>query len=446
MQLIKAIPLVCLSAFFNATPISAQSPAPQASASTASMSDAVARVRAAPGDPQVSFRLAQIATQHGDFRTAIVALERILLLYPSLDNIRLELGVLYLRTGQTVLAERFISDALKSPGVPKEVRTRAQELLSAATQSNRRLRFAGSFNTGVISETNANYGAVSGTLVGQQPIDVAGVGRADTSAFGVLSGQLRYDLGLQAGHLLALDASLYGRAYDEQTELNLTRTSLAPGFDINLARVFGRPADLILRYEFSSLGRGGEDYLREEGLIATLRATVNAKSRLDFTLYRFDQDFIPTTDVLANNERDGHRAGLSFGYTVLFEGAASGFVGIEYANKAAAMAYEAYEDLGLVLGYSKSFEAPIGSSGPWRVDLVLRAGTRQYEGPDPVLAVPDPALRQRDERLSATFDLTVPVSDTAALQFEVGYITQDSTYAVKEYDNTFVSLGFTTQF
>lgn len=55
-------------------------------------------------DPEKSFRFAELAVRVGDINGAINALERILLLNPALDNIRLELGLLYHRVGNAAVA------------------------------------------------------------------------------------------------------------------------------------------------------------------------------------------------------------------------------------------------------------------------------------------------------------------------------------------------------
>src|SRR4051794_29811200 len=52
-----------------------------------------------PYDPEASYTYAEIATKNGDLGGAANALERILLLHPTANNIRLELGTLYYRLG-----------------------------------------------------------------------------------------------------------------------------------------------------------------------------------------------------------------------------------------------------------------------------------------------------------------------------------------------------------
>ncbi len=96
-----------------------------------------------PASVEASFQLAQAAAATDRYREAITALERVLILNPGLSNIRLELGVLYLRVGQTALAEKFIEEALADPAAPPQVRARAEEFLAISQRGNSRAKFSG---------------------------------------------------------------------------------------------------------------------------------------------------------------------------------------------------------------------------------------------------------------------------------------------------------------
>ena len=83
-----------------------------------------------PADLDVLFRFAGLATQMGDLEGAISALERMLLVNPDLPRVRLELGVLYYRLGSYEVARTYLDTALKSPALPADVRSKAQEYLA----------------------------------------------------------------------------------------------------------------------------------------------------------------------------------------------------------------------------------------------------------------------------------------------------------------------------
>ena len=53
-----------------------------------------------------------------------------LLINPNLPRVRLELGVLYYRLGSYEVARTYLEGALKSPTVPPDVRSRAEQFMA----------------------------------------------------------------------------------------------------------------------------------------------------------------------------------------------------------------------------------------------------------------------------------------------------------------------------
>lgn len=83
-----------------------------------------------PADLDVLFKFATIATKTGDLEGAISALERMLLIDANLPRVRLELGVLYYRLGSYEVARTYLEGALKSPNLPPDVRSRAEQFMA----------------------------------------------------------------------------------------------------------------------------------------------------------------------------------------------------------------------------------------------------------------------------------------------------------------------------
>jgi len=400
-------------------------------------------VFASPSDPEASFLLAQQAAQRGDFRTAISALERVLILFPGLDNVRLELGILYLRTGSTELGQKFIRDALRSPDAPPEVRARAAEILAASEAAADPVQFSGNLSFGIIADTNANSGPAVGTTVGGSVVTDESSGQSDVSAFASLSGSLRYDLGFQAGHQLALDASLYSRGYADQTNLNLSQISIAPGIDFNLGETLGRPSALILRGNASRLWRDGEEYLEEYGATAALRFSLDETSQAQISAFTFDQDFLPTTAVPTNDNRDGRRSGLGFEFAKRLENNASLSFSLGATNKTAAVGFEAYDEVSFGLTYGRVVETNLFDGRDLSLRLRGAAAQREYDAPDPII---DPTQAQEDTVLSLSVSMSMPLNDRANLLAELGHTDQSSNYPLDDYDNSYLLLGISLGF
>jgi tetratricopeptide (TPR) repeat protein len=83
-----------------------------------------------PANLDVLFKFATLASQTGDLEGAISALERMLLINPDLPRVRLELGVLYYRLGSYEVARTYLETGLKSPTLPPEVHSWAEQLMA----------------------------------------------------------------------------------------------------------------------------------------------------------------------------------------------------------------------------------------------------------------------------------------------------------------------------
>ena len=118
-------------------PASAQTPATQPTPAAADKGDLQKQYDAAfqemlrqPANLDVLFKFAGLASQTGDLEGAISALERMLLINPDLPRVRLELGVLYYRLGSYEVARTYLETGLKSPTLPPEVRSWAEQLMA----------------------------------------------------------------------------------------------------------------------------------------------------------------------------------------------------------------------------------------------------------------------------------------------------------------------------
>lgn len=399
-----------------------------------------------PADPEAAFALAQAAAESGDLQTAITALERVLLLYPGLANIKLELGVLYLQTGATELGETLLREALASPEMPPDVRVRAEEFLAAAEVSNNPLSVRSTVSVGLVADSNASS-APSGFGFGFD-VDPEATGESDLSVYALGGVELRYDLGTQAGHALALDTFFYTQRYQEQQDLNLDRIAVGAGVDFNLSYWLGKPAELAVRVDGNLAWRDGEDYLSELGPSLTFRMAHDDRTSVEVAAFWRKQNYRPTARVSVNNERDGEIAGLSVRGDWRLTEQQSFYLGISAVSKTAVEDYEAYNQLALTTGYAHAFAAPAGlGAGPWVASINATLSRSEYDGPDPVIAdIFDITGTREDDALTLTAGLQIPLDERAAMTFEIGHTKQDSTYPTDDFDNTFGSIGFSRRF
>jgi len=218
------------------------------------------------------FQAAREASAIGDFPVAVANLERILLDNPNLANIKLELGLLYLRLGQADLARAYLEAAAAAPDAPESARVRAREALRQANLNLRRFSASGVIQIGTQYQSNPNGSPGSVSVVGpgglpvilqSDQLSVTRGGDVSSSISG--SAELRHGLGGQRGtDLVANLTSSYTR-YAKQDQINTLylggqvgpRFLLGPAF---AARGFLRPYGEIVY-----LGLGDAHYFTAYG-------------------------------------------------------------------------------------------------------------------------------------------------------------------------------------
>ena len=398
---------------------------------------ALSRVLSRPADAEASFLFAQAAATSGRFREAISALERVLILNPDLANIKLELGVLYLRVGQSALAERFIREALASPDAPAEVRGRAEDLLAIAEQGNDPFAVSHNLTFGVISDSNANSGPSSGV----PPEDT---GQSDVSAYLRWATRFSYDLGYQSGNSIIGGFDLYTRRYDDQTSLDLNRY----GANIGVALNFGAGSDagstLRITLDTARIERDGESFVTETGPTLAYSFPASEDSTVELSAFYRDQDFDNTTTVTVNDQRDGELYG--FGATLRRSAGENGVLtfGVRAAQKSAQVGFEAYDEYGLSLGYATVRDALFDFGGDkWRFGLTASAARRGYDAPDPIVSATD---AEGATNYAVVGSVEIPLENRLSLLAEVGTNGNSSNYGINDFSNTFVSLSVSASF
>lgn len=85
---------------------------------------------AQPGNLEVVFKYATVATEAGDLEGAIAAMEGMLLIDSDLPRVRLQLGILYYRLKSYEVARSYLQTALQSPALSPDIRKLAEKLLA----------------------------------------------------------------------------------------------------------------------------------------------------------------------------------------------------------------------------------------------------------------------------------------------------------------------------
>ena len=397
---------------------------------------ALNRMIARPADSEASFQFAQAAAAEGRFREAIAALERVLILNPDLANIKLEIGVLYLRLGQSAISERFIREAINSPGAPPDVKARAAEFLEIAERGNERTATAFVISGGLATDSNANSGPDEGATP-------ESIGRSDTSAFFRLSGRFSHDLGYQAGHRLIGGLDFYTRRYSDASELDISRLALKFGPSFNIRAETDKPANLQLTLDASHLERDGEAYLVEVGPTLTYARALGENTRFQFVAQYRDQEYKATTTSPSNDLRSGGMASLGAQFRRSVDENKVLSYGIRYSMKDAEVGYEAYDEVSLSGGFAVAADPLFDlGKGKWRYGINASMAKRSYDAAD-LMAFP---FVEDSNSYFVAGSVEVPFDNGIGLQAEFGVNGNSSNYDINDFDNRFISVTVTKSF
>lgn len=393
-------------------------------------------------NPERSFEFVQAAVDVGDLRGAIAALERILLIDPKLSNIKLELGVLYLRAGLPELAVGYIDQALNDPNMPPLVRVRAEALFDRAKAGARRQLFFAMVGVSARYESNANAGP-DFPLVKVGGIDARLEDRftkqADFSLNLSAALQHRYAFESQAGHQLETDLFLFGSEY---RDFNAVETMMA---ELRIGPRFygGRTADPSSSLRPYLLGSylflADERYLVSAGggLDAEIYLTGSLRGEIgiEYRNQRYhDSDRNPNA-----SSRTGSLGSGSVG--VVYQAAMRTALGTKllYEQASARTAFDQYRTIGATFFLAQQFASPFDLTLlPWALSAMGTFRRSKFDEPDPSV---DPDVTREDDRTDYGLNLTARLSRRSDLLLVVQYTDRESNLPNFTYDNLAVSLG-----
>jgi hypothetical protein len=441
------------------THAASSAPAPVADGSVQTSADAQARydralaaVMTDMSDPARSFELADAATQSGNIRGAISALEGILLLDPRLSNIKLELGVLYLRAGSPEIAQKFIHEALQDPAAPADVRSRALEYAEVASKKSQQWSVTADVYSGLRYQTNANGVTPNssirfvnnlGSLV-PGTLEPSARGQPDASAFVSARTQIVYDLGLQSGSSMITNFGYYGSKYFDRNELNLGDLNMDIGPSLVAGADQGRAWNLRPYLSGSLVYKDEELYQTAAGGGLSVSGVIadNLDFFSDTTIQYLDYQI--TSRYPANNLKDAWSyetsPGLTYALTptLLLQGSVT--VGRVDANAS----YESYWQSGVRSSLSKAFANPFGLDVPlWTWTLSVGYRNLSYDSRDPIFSLTE---AQRDNRYDIGLTIQAPLTKSLAVVGDVRYMRSFSNYDLNNYNNFSTSIGLIAKF
>ena len=392
-------------------------------------------------DAESAFQVAKAAAAAGELQTAIVALERVLLINPDLANIKFELGLLYRRVGAPTRARFYLEEAMRDPAMPKTVRERAEsELASLSTDAPAaRGDVYGLLGLRVQNDSNARFVGDRQQMVVNGEVQVVpddSLGGSDSSALVNFTGGYRYRFGDNGDFIwnnqIGLGVLRFSEFESEDANLGSFRTELTfPGHTSNSGRLLTyTPFVSVSIYdEFNDIEDDGldEDTTYSAGLIFRSESAANAVE----------------VTINFSNEDEENSAGIRTSYFLrssssLVHTFRLGVSGLDDTE------FDPDSYISATLGYSLAKQ--LGTSAlslPVTFRSGFQASVFDYYKEDNQFAI---GTERRDEQYFVSTSLDVPL--TANLTAVVGaqYLNSQSNIVNFEFDNVKGFLGLNLRF
>jgi hypothetical protein len=398
-------------------------------------------------NPQKSFNYVQSAVELGDLRGAIAALERMLLINPSLANIQLELGVLYLRLGNAPLARYHIAQALRAQNVPTVVRTRAERYLAAAGADSQRNFLRGMFSIGYRYDSNANSGPGSPFVTVYDPflqtavtaqLSANALKKSDSSL--QTSGRLFDSYAFGGGNSWDSNLAFTGSTYHDLKDLNQWSVNLDTGPTI-VAGATNKNQFQVRPYVAGGYSWiDGSSYLHSYGGGVSLRDVIDDRSIAALQLQLLRQDFqdLPTRLL---SDRNGNYGNVDFSQTWQLGRTQIGLL-VSGENAHAVTDYQSYNRYGGGLT-ARVYLGGGGTLAPWSIWANALRHQTNYKAPDPLI---DPSKKRRDGRTDTIIGCDVPVSRYLSISVTGGYVDNGSNLMNFQYKDGFGGINLIAQF
>ncbi len=400
-------------------------------------------------DAEASFRFAAAAAARGDVAGAIAALERVLQTDPDLANVKLELGLLYIRAGNPDLARSYLQFAINAPEAPEEARQRARTALRSASGALGRFGVSGSLFGGVQFQTNPNGSpsAVSVSGPGGIPVLISGddlsIPRgSDFSASGSGSVELRYGFAGQRGNDLVADLTFAQTNYVDTTELDATylNARIGPRFFTGTGLA---PTGFIKPYLTGTLlALGHARYFGAYGAGVSFLARPTLATSLSGQIAYERRDYNSSRRRPAADEQSGdYWSGVGeFAFPLSARARAS--TALLFERVEADREYWSRSTWGGQAGLSVAIKPPTGATS-WLARLTGTYRRSDYGAADPLV---DAFRRRNEDRFEIEAGLSIPLTPTLAVDLRVSQTWNESNLPNYDYRNTLAAAGVSYRF
>ncbi|RTL49670.1 MAG: tetratricopeptide repeat protein [Bradyrhizobiaceae bacterium] len=397
-----------------------------------------------PTNYDVTFEFVRVATARGDYEAAIGALERLLFYNPRLTQVKYELGALYFRLGSYEMAKRYFNEALASPDLAPQTRARIEAYMPDADKQLQNSRWSGFAQTGIRSQSNANYSPASGAILfNGNPLTLLpnAQKKSDVNWFGLAGISNDYDLDVQRGDVLETRFVGYLTQQSRFSELNVGLFDASIGPRLSLSNIWQGAS--IKPYVI-----GGNTWLDNTSYMSSVGAGVDLKlpfgSRFTvgpaFEWRHNDFNSIPIASSFNTGDSYTFALGSAWQISQNLRLENRGF----YRRGDAQFTYNAFDQWAVEAALTYEYAPPFTNIvRNWSISPFVRLLDTKFGAPNPTI---DPTTTQHDTMWSTGAIFNFPINRWLGVSTTVQYDHTDSTIQNYRLNNFSVIVGPTARF
>lgn len=385
-----------------------------------------------PNNLDSYFSLAKLSEKLGEAEIAEEAYLHMLEKEPKLDRVRLDLGLLYVKTGKLKKAKTIFEEVLaKNP--PPKVKENITNILAKVKNAMKKNIFTGSVSAGVNRDSNATSAASTGeTTFSDISIPLAANSTAKEDA--------QYFASASLTHIRKFDTKSknWGATFNTTGTYYKTSQTTEHQLDISLASLKAGPTFNInkLKSQVSATGSISLIYLNSFKYIKTRAGDLTFKyapsnklifdNTLTFEYRKYSNN--PTTST--NTDRTGHAYQNKIGATYVYTDKDIFSSSITWRNESARAARNAYDQINFTMGYTRQL--------PYDMALNALAGFKRTNYDDLDTTISSTILR-RDLEKTFTLTLAKKLPKNVTLTTSYQYKNANSNIQNFTYDNHRIS-------
>lgn len=302
-----------------------------------------------PDNPELNYKYARSQVRNGNLKGAAATLERMLMINPALDDIRLFRAAVLYRMDDLEDAKAEL-DALAKAKLPPAMREEAESYRKLIAKRGRKISAKGAFTLGVSHDSNRNSAPSSGEylfLNTQWPLTSDSRKRADSALITAANAELSRPFSPNSKNEAFVSGVYYRADQSKITDISLGALSFSAG-----ARLRNPKTTITPELLHDTVLLDNESFLSNNGLSVRVDRKLNWNTWAFGEVKYISQKFLNTSDSGANDERTGSQQVYTLGAARAFTPASRLEARFFATAKAAKEDYYAYDSLAFALRHT----------------------------------------------------------------------------------------------